>query len=73
MGTFSGVTLPWPGTFPSGCDSLVAGDCPLQIGESVKYEVVLPISPSWPTVSISNSMPDECIDLEYMSKRTSVY
>lgn len=44
-----GVHFPWPG--PGGCELIVEGSCPLQVGEQYKYHAAMPVLAEYPSVS----------------------
>jgi len=52
MGSFNGISLPWPGKLPAGCDMLTKGDCPLAAAEEVTLALGLMIESFFPPVRI---------------------
>ncbi|XP_042883501.1 NPC intracellular cholesterol transporter 2-like [Penaeus japonicus] len=44
-----GVHFPWPG--PGGCELIVEGSCPLQVGEQYKYHAAMPVLAEYPSLS----------------------
>ena len=48
-----GVWVPFPGDcpVPDGCAALEQGDCPLEEGEEIIYDIALNIEPFFPPVS----------------------
>lgn len=43
--------LPFPVDLPDGCSSLLEGSCPISAGDSIVYDIDLPIEPFFPQVS----------------------
>merc|ERR1712071_506121 len=50
MGSFNGISLPWPGKLPAGCDMLTKGDCPLAAAEEVTLALGLMIESFFPPI-----------------------
>ena len=55
FGTILGVELPFPGGCPlvDACSSLVTGDCPIEAGEQIVYNVEMKIENIYPAVSFA--------------------
>ena len=54
FGNIGGIWLPFPGDcpVPDGCAALEQGDCPVEAGEEIIYDIALDIEPSFPPVRI---------------------
>merc|ERR1712071_252803 len=47
-----GIELPFNGCPKNACDHLSQGDCPVEVGESLVYDMDLPIENFYPTIEI---------------------
>ena len=52
-GNVGGIWLDFPGDCPvaDGCGALEKGDCPLEAGEEIVYDIALEIAPFFPPVN----------------------
>ena len=51
---YLGLEVPFPGGCPvvDACSSLTSGDCPIEAGEELVYEVTMDIQQIYPPVSL---------------------
>jgi len=47
------IELPFNGCHVNACDNLSTGDCPVEVGERLVYDISLPISNFYPTIEIT--------------------
>ncbi|XP_018343331.1 PREDICTED: epididymal secretory protein E1 [Trachymyrmex septentrionalis] len=50
--TMMGITIPYPYPYSNACESLTNGKCPLSKGDNVTYNLFMPISKEYPSVSM---------------------
>lgn len=53
MVTVFGNKTPYPYPQPDACKSLAKGECPLEKGDELTYELRMPISINYPPISLS--------------------
>ena len=49
----AGVELPFNGCPVNACDNLSTGDCAVEVGETIVYEMEIPILPVYPPIEIT--------------------
>lgn len=47
-----GIELPFNGCHVNACDNLSTGDCSVEVGEQLVYEMAIEILPVYPTIEI---------------------
>ena len=47
------MELPFNGCPVNACDSLSTGDCAVEVGETIVYEMEIPILPVYPAIEIT--------------------
>jgi len=53
VGMVAGVELPFNGCPVNACDNLSTGDCDVTVGETIVYEMEIPILPVYPQLEIT--------------------
>ena len=53
VGIVAGVELPFNGCPVNACDNLSTGDCDVEVGETIVYEMEIPILSVYPQLEIT--------------------